>query len=92
LKSAVNVYKGLFYVDWSFACEHICMGPRFPGIRVTDSCELPCGCWELNLCPLKEQPVLSIAEPTLQPWNKAFFIGERAMWVVLGNNSVKMVN
>ena len=24
----------------------------------TDSCEMPCGCWELNSGPLKEQPVL----------------------------------
>lgn len=31
------------------------------------SCELPCGCGELNLDPLKEQTVLLSAEPSPQP-------------------------
>jgi hypothetical protein len=30
-------------------------------------CELPCGCWELNLDPLEEQPVFLTTEPTLWP-------------------------
>lgn len=29
--------------------------------------ELPCGCWSWTPSPLKEQPVLSTAEPSLQP-------------------------
>jgi hypothetical protein len=40
---------------------------RFPATGVTDSCELPCGFWELNLGPLEEQSVLLTAEPSLQP-------------------------
>jgi hypothetical protein len=32
--------------------------PRSPGTGVIDSCEWPCGCWELNFGPLEEQPVL----------------------------------
>jgi hypothetical protein len=32
---------------------------------VTDSCELPCRCWESNLDPLEEQTVLLAAEPSL---------------------------
>jgi hypothetical protein len=32
----------------------------------TDGSEPPCGCWELNLPPLEEQPVFSTAEPSLQ--------------------------
>lgn len=35
---------------------------------VTDSCELPCECWELNLDPLEEQPVLLTTKPSLQPF------------------------
>lgn len=31
---------------------------RSPGPGLTDSCELPCGCWKLNLGPLQEQQVL----------------------------------
>jgi hypothetical protein len=34
---------------------------------ITDSCEPPCGCWELNSEPLEEQSVLLAAEPSLQP-------------------------
>jgi hypothetical protein len=37
-----------------------------PGTGVTDSCELLCGCWLLNLSPLEKQSVLLTAEPLLQ--------------------------
>ena len=33
---------------------------------VTDGCEPPCGCWELNSGPLEEQSVLLTTEPSLQ--------------------------
>ena len=33
---------------------------------ITDSCEPPCGCWELSSGPLEEQSVLLTAEPSLQ--------------------------
>jgi hypothetical protein len=36
----------------------LCEGVRSPGTGVTDNCELSCGCWDLNLGPLEEQPVL----------------------------------
>lgn len=35
--------------------------------QVTQGCELPCRCWELDPGPLEEQPVLLSAEPSLQP-------------------------
>jgi hypothetical protein len=34
---------------------------------ITDGCELPCGCWELNPGPLEKQSVLLTHEPSLQP-------------------------
>ena len=37
---------------------------------ITDGCEPPCGCWELNSGPLEEQAMLLTAEPSLQPPNK----------------------
>jgi hypothetical protein len=40
--------------------------------RITDGCEPPCGCWELNSGPLKEQSVLLTAEPSLQPQGKSY--------------------
>lgn len=36
--------------------------------EIVDSCELQCGCWELNRGPLEEQPVFLSAEPSLQPY------------------------
>ena len=39
---------------------------RCPGTGITDSCELPCGCWESNQNTLEGQPVLLPAEPALQ--------------------------
>ena len=32
---------------------------------ITDGCESPCGCWELNSGPLEEQSVLLTAESSL---------------------------
>jgi hypothetical protein len=32
---------------------------------MTDGCEPPCGCWELNSGPLEEQSVFLTAEPSL---------------------------
>jgi hypothetical protein len=41
---------------------------------ITDICEPPCGCWELNSGPLEEQSVLLTSEPSLQP-PTSFLIG-----------------
>lgn len=41
-----------------------CIGSSETG--VTDGCELPCVCWELNLDALEEQPVLLVTETPLQ--------------------------
>jgi hypothetical protein len=49
-------------------CLHVCLceGVRSPGTTVIDKCELPCGCWELNLGLLEEQQVLLTTEPSLR--------------------------
>ena len=39
---------------------------------ITDGCEPPCGCWELNSRPLEEQSVFLTAEPSFQP--QTFFL------------------
>jgi hypothetical protein len=48
---------------------HVCLreGIRSPGTGVTESCELPRGCWELYQDPLGEQPVPLTSEPSLWP-------------------------
>jgi hypothetical protein len=39
---------------------------------ITDGCEPPCGCWDLNSGPVEEQSVLLTAEPSLQPQLRCF--------------------
>jgi hypothetical protein len=51
----------------------LCEGVGSLRSGVIDSCELACGCWELNLGPLEEQRVLSTAEPSLQSPKKGSF-------------------
>jgi hypothetical protein len=42
-------------------------GFRLPGAGVLDDCELPFGCWELNLGRLEKQLVVFLStEPALQ--------------------------
>jgi hypothetical protein len=50
----------------TFICLVPSEGVKPPDTGVTYSCELPCWCWELNIGPLEEQPVLLITEPSLQ--------------------------
>ena len=52
----------------------LCESVGSPGTGVTDSCELPCGYWELNLGPLEEQLEFLTAEPSLQPLGHCIFI------------------
>ena len=61
----------LFYGHhWCFAC--MCEGVKSPKTGVTDCCELPCGCWEVNWDPLEEQSVFLTTEPFFQPHHIAF--------------------
>jgi hypothetical protein len=41
---------------------------------ITDVCEPPCGCWELNSGPLEERSVLLNTESTLQPQHSEILI------------------
>jgi hypothetical protein len=55
----------LFYVHWCFICTSIYW---MPWNWVTDSCELPRGCWELNLGLLEVQEVLFTTETVFSPY------------------------
>lgn len=46
------------------------------------NCVLPRECWELNLGPLQEQPVLLTTE-LLRPWNRVSYItDESGNWYI----------
>ncbi|MGE9804779.1 hypothetical protein ACQP3L_29790, partial [Escherichia coli] len=73
-----------FYVHWwSFlfvlvlACMYVCV--RVSDLGVTDSCELSCGCWELNPSPLEELQVLLTTEPSVQPPEAQFLADRRTL-------------
>lgn len=64
---------------------YICLGKsvRSPRTRLTDSCKLLYGCWELNHSPLREQTVLLTSEPSLQLcllwiWGPGLFMRRQA--------------
>ena len=60
------IYLFLFYVHWWFACMCVCVRVlNSPVAGVTENCELPCGCRELNPGSLKV--VLLTIELSLQP-------------------------
>jgi hypothetical protein len=54
-------------------------------IPITDGCEPPCGCWELNSGPLEEQSVLLTTEPSLHPQClrifKVRFVGKSSLTI-----------
>ena len=61
-----NIYLFIYY---EYNILFVCMladQKRAPG-PITDGCEPPCGCWELNSGPLEEQAMPLTSEPSLQP-------------------------
>jgi hypothetical protein len=49
------------------------MHPKMTSDLITDGCEPPCGCWDLNSGPSEEQSVLLPAEPSRQSQFFFFF-------------------
>jgi hypothetical protein len=68
-----------FFLSFNFMCigvlPTLCIwkGVWSPGPGVINSCELPCGHWELNLGLLELLPVFLTAEPPLQPLEIVLF-------------------
>lgn len=54
--------------SWCATCKQWEEGIGFHDTGVTDACELPYGCWELNL---EDQPVLCLHH-SVQPWGYFF--------------------
>jgi hypothetical protein len=60
------LFKGFIYLFYICKCRHQTHQKKVLDL-ITDGCEPPCGCWELNSGPLEEQSVLLTTEPSLQP-------------------------
>jgi hypothetical protein len=58
---------------------YVCVRVSPPGTEVTGSCELPCGCWELNLGPLDKQPMLLTTELFISSSPKTTFLSLKYM-------------
>jgi hypothetical protein len=63
-------FHNFYFVYILHAC--LCEGVGSPGTGIRDSYKLPHEYWVLNQAPLKEQPVLLISEPSLQPLAEGF--------------------
>jgi hypothetical protein len=66
---------------------HLDLGASDP---ITDGCEQPCGCWDLNSGPLEDYSVLVTTEPSLRPGPDLFkvsflllFQSPHLLWVCL---------
>jgi len=77
--SQLSSYPGLFFFFLKICLFHvyeytvaIFRHTRRALGHITDGCEPPCGCWELNSGPLEEQSVLLTADPFHQPLSWAF--------------------
>ena len=57
----------IYYYIWVH-CSCLQTHQKRASDLITDGCEPPCGCWDLNSKPLEKQSVLLTAEPSsLQP-------------------------
>jgi hypothetical protein len=63
----MNVFSSVCVCTCVCGAHRVQKKVRTLGTRVIYVCKLPCGCWDLNLCLLKEQPALLTTEPSLQP-------------------------
>jgi hypothetical protein len=64
-----NLYYNMFklYLMYEFSDACTATGQETASDPLTDSCGLPCSCWELNSGPLEEQPELLTAQPPCHP-------------------------
>ena len=63
------------YCYMSVHCSCLLTHQKRASDLITDGCEPPCGCWDLNSGPLEDQSVLLLAEPSLQPLTWIFYKG-----------------
>jgi hypothetical protein len=61
--SVLKIYLLLYLIH----CSCLQTQQKRASDPITDGCEPPCSCWDLNSGPSEEQSVLLTTEPSLQP-------------------------
>jgi hypothetical protein len=59
--------KIYLFIIYKYTCSCLNTHQKRESEFITDGCEPPCGCWDLNSGPSEEQSVLLTTEPSLQP-------------------------
>ena len=83
-------FKFIYYIYSILRILSACMpaGHKRAPDLITDGCEPPCGCWELNSGPLEEQAMLLTSEPSLQPIDFGFLrqgFSVEQLWLFLNS-------
>jgi hypothetical protein len=68
-----KIYLFIYYMEVHCSCLQTLQ--KRASYLITDGWEPPCGCWDLNSGPLKEQSVFLTTEPSLQPPCFVLFVG-----------------
>jgi hypothetical protein len=66
------IYFFILFTLVFYLLTYVCEDIRAPGTGISDSCELPCACWELNLSPLEVQSVLLTLSHLSSPHHAVF--------------------
>jgi hypothetical protein len=71
-------FKYIFFLKFSLCiwvhCSYLQTHQKRASDPITDGCEPPCGCWDLNSGPLEEQSVLLTTGTTLQPYQTYLYL------------------
>lgn len=75
--SCLHIFMWTMFMQCPWRLEE---NPGSPGAGLAGACELPCGCWYLNLVPLLEQHVVLNPEPSLQALCSHFSQSTEQYW------------
>jgi hypothetical protein len=83
--------KNIYFIYMSY-CSCLQTHQKRASDLITDGCEPPCGCWELNSGPLEEQSVLLTAKPSLQSPGYSFLkTGKKNPWPLKALSSLSSI-
>jgi hypothetical protein len=86
-------YKTIFFfkIYLFIICKYTVAVQKRESDLVTDGCEPPCGCWDLNSGPSEEQSVLLPTEPSHQPPPTKLLTKKKVMSLSIGLRTVTIL-